>query len=224
MCFVVGHRGAPGYEPENTVRSFSKAVRLGVNYIEMDVRTTKDNNLVLMHDRNVVRTTNGKGLVRDLSLQEIRRLDAGKGEKVPLLSEVFELFANKTGIIVEVKEPGTEESILAEIDRYGVKSYFIVSFYHKIIHSIKKKHPAVKCGVIYSGEPVHPVNLAIDAGADLLVPNFSFVSTSLVEEAHSNGVLVQTWTVKRRDVEEMLLMKVDGIASDYPDIVLENIR
>ena len=92
----VGHRGARAYEPENTLRSFRKALELGVNAVELDVRRTKDGELVVIHDDKVDRTTNGRGLVNELTLEEIEKLDAGKGEKIPTLEEALEFLDKKS--------------------------------------------------------------------------------------------------------------------------------
>ena len=100
---IIAHRGASGYEPENTLRSFRKAIGLKSDAIELDVQLTKDNKLVVIHDETVNRTTNGKGKVKDLTLRELRKLDAGKGEKVPTLEEVFNLVKRKVKIHVELK-------------------------------------------------------------------------------------------------------------------------
>lgn len=221
--FVVGHRGAAGYEPENTARSFWRAIEMGVQYIETDVRETRDRELVLMHDPRVDRTTNGKGRVKDLTLAEIRGLDAGKGEKVPLLSEAIGFAkTKKVGLFVEIKEPGTEERIASALEGGGIgRNSVIVSFFHKSILAVKAAHPSLRCGVIFSGAPVRPLQLALDANAEILAPNFNYVSKQLVDESHDSGLLVQTWTVNnRQDAEAMIATGVDGIASDLPDIVL----
>ncbi|MEM3426627.1 MAG: glycerophosphodiester phosphodiesterase family protein, partial [Thermoproteota archaeon] len=97
----IGHRGARFYEPENTLRSFRKALELGVDAVELDVRRTRDGELVVIHDAEVDRTTNGKGLVRELTLEEIRRLDAGKGEKIPTLEEALDFLDGRVKILIE---------------------------------------------------------------------------------------------------------------------------
>jgi len=224
--FVVGHRGAAGTEPENTIRSFSHAVEMGVQYVELDVRRCKTGELVVMHDPAVDRRTNGRGLVSDLSLAEIRALDAGGGEKVPLFSEVVNLVKGKVGLFVEVKEPGTEEEIISSLDGGNLISQsFIISFYHKSIRALKDAHPSAKGGVIFSGEPVRPWQLALDAKADLILPNHNYATPELVEGAHKQGLLVQTWTVNTvEDLERVAEAGVDGVASDYPETILEHLR
>ena len=96
----IGHRGARAYAPENTLRSFARALELGVNAIEFDVRQTKDGQLIVMHDDKVDRTTTGKGLVKDLSLKEIKELDAGDGERVPAFGEALDFIGGKVDRIL----------------------------------------------------------------------------------------------------------------------------
>ncbi|RLG46262.1 MAG: glycerophosphodiester phosphodiesterase, partial [Thermoproteota archaeon] len=101
--FVVGHRGASAYEPENTVRSIRRAFEMGADAVEVDARVSKDGHVVIIHDETVDRTTNGTGLVSELSLEEIRALDAGKGEKIPTLQEVLEEIRGKGCLFLEIK-------------------------------------------------------------------------------------------------------------------------
>ena len=107
----IGHRGACGYEPENTLRSFKKALDLGVDTIELDVHKTKDEATVVIHDEKVDKTTNGTGFVADKSLEEIKKLDAGKGEKIPTLEEVLDLVNRKAQVNIELKGEGTARPV-----------------------------------------------------------------------------------------------------------------
>jgi glycerophosphoryl diester phosphodiesterase len=220
--FIVGHRGAAGTEPENTIRSFKCAGRMGVDYVELDVRRCKTRELVVMHDPTVDRTTNGKGVVRNLSISEIRSLDAGKGEKVPLLSEVVVLAKSNFNLFVEVKEPGTEEEILSMLRMSGLSKSFIISFFHNSIRDLKRVHPSLRCGVIFSEEPVRPWRLALDANANMISPNLAYTTSELVEGAHKHGLLVQVWPVNTlEDFARAIEAGVDGVAGDYPRLLLD---
>src|SRR4030066_1210555 len=108
----IGHRGARAYEPENTLRSFRKALEIGVDAIEFDVRKTRDNHLIVIHDADVKRTTNGKGLVADLTLKQIKELSTEKNEKIPTLEETLNFIDAKTKMLIELKETGYEQQIL----------------------------------------------------------------------------------------------------------------
>jgi glycerophosphoryl diester phosphodiesterase len=154
----IGHRGAAGYCPENTIASFKKALELGADYLELDIQMTKDGELVVIHDTTVNRTTNGKGRVKDLTLREIQSLDAGSwfhsnfaGEKIPALSEVFDEFAGKIGFLLELKKPSLypqmEERTADELKKrnlaFGDKQIIVQSFdcdslkrFHQLIPSI----------------------------------------------------------------------------------------
>lgn len=118
--WIVAHRGAKEVAPENTIAAFEAAAAFGANYVEIDVRPTRDGHLVLMHDATVDRTTNGKGAVRDLTLAEIRTLDAGKGEKVPTFLEAL-LWGKRRGVMIDVDhKDGAVEDIAREIRRTGM--------------------------------------------------------------------------------------------------------
>ncbi len=105
MAKIMGHRGAPADEPENTLRSFARALAVGVAAVELDVQLTKDGRLAVIHDETLDRTTNGRGRVKDFTLAELKRLDAGRGEPVPSLEEVFDLVQGKAHLVVELKQP-----------------------------------------------------------------------------------------------------------------------
>ena len=108
----VGHRGARAYEPENTLRSFKRAIELGVNAVELDIRRTKDGEVVVIHDAKVDKTKNGKGLVSELTLEEIKQLVTEKGERIPTLEEALDFLDKKVKILIELKETGFEKKVL----------------------------------------------------------------------------------------------------------------
>ncbi len=105
MPKIMGHRGAKAYEPENTLRSVRKALDLGVQAVEIDIHLSRDGRLIVIHDATVDRTTNGKGRVSDLSWKELRRLDAGLGEPLPVLEEVVALVRGRAHLFIELKDP-----------------------------------------------------------------------------------------------------------------------
>ncbi len=124
----VGHRGAKAYAPENTLASFSKAIEIGVDAVELDVRKTRDGELVVMHDADIKRTTNGKGLVSELTLAQIKAFSSG-GETVPTLGEALDFLGGKVKVVIELKEQGCEEQVLAEVRKRDIqKDVVITSF------------------------------------------------------------------------------------------------
>ena len=224
--FVVGHRGASGLEPENTLRSIGRAIDFGVDAVEVDVRKSKDGKLVIMHDPSVDRTTNGKGRVASLTLKDLKALDAGKGEKIPTLEEMMGAVRGKVGLFLEIKEPETTSDMVASVRAAGMESATtFVSFYHPALLRAKLLSPSLRCGAIFSCEPADLTKLAVDARAELMLPKIDYVSERMVKEAHQRSILVQPWVVNNPDeLEGLTKMGVDGVASDYPNLVIEALR
>lgn len=218
---IVAHRGASAYEPENTVRSFEKAFQLGADFVELDVRLSRDGWLVVIHDDAVDRTTNGSGLVRDLTLKELKVLDAGKGEKIPTLKEVLELFREtKHRFFIEVKEPGLEEKLLETIIGYEAQDKVVItSFYHTVLKKIREKRKDIKCGAIFACQPVNPEKLAIAAKASILLPKLQYVNAEMVNRAHKNNLNIIPWPINDKKDARKIDLDVDGIVTDKPDIL-----
>src|SRR5437588_11006923 len=145
-----GDRGNPAENPENTMRSFRSAIAIGCDLIECDVHLSADGRLVVIHDHTLDRTTNGSGLVRDHSAAELRKLDAGDGEKIPLLQEVVELALGKVGLVIEIKQvpplyPGLEEKLVNMLRQLGaVPECAVISFNHAAIHQLRKMEPGLQ--------------------------------------------------------------------------------
>ena len=216
----IGHRGARAYEPENTLRSFKKALEIGVNAVELDVRKTKDNQLVVIHDPDVKKTTNGKGLVNELTLKEIKEFSTEKGEKIPTLKEVLDFLGRKAKILIELEETGVEEKVLSIVHGNGLqKNVIIVSFIEDALRRIRELDKEVETGLIYVKHK-DPVKAALELKASYLVSFYKFTHTANVQKAHENGLKVIVWTVNEpEEVAEYAKKGVDGIASDKPDIL-----
>ena len=215
----IGHRGARAYEPENTLRSFNKALEIGVDAIELDVRKTRDNQLVVIHDADVKRTTNGKGLVADLTLKEIKQFSTDKSEKIPTLEEALDFIGNKAKILIELKEPDTEEKVLNAVCAKKLeKNVIIVSFLEPALQKTRELNKTIETGLIYAKHP-NPVKAALELKANYLLPLYRFTHTANVEKAHENGLKVIVWTINtKEEAEEYKKKGVDGIATDKPDI------
>ena len=146
----IGHRGARAYEPENTLRSFKKALEIGVDAVELDVRKTKDNQLVVIHDADVKRTTDGKGLVGELTLKKIKEFSAEKGEKIPTLKESLDFLDKKVKILIELKEADVEKQVLTAVRENGLqKNVILVSFIDEVLQKIREMDKEVEIGLIY---------------------------------------------------------------------------
>ena len=216
----IGHRGARAYEPENTLSSFKKAVEMGVDAVELDVRKTKDRQLVVIHDADVKKTTDGKGLVSELTLKEIKEFSAEKGEKIPTLKEALDFLDNKVKILIELKETDVEKQVLAVVRENGLqKNVIIVSFMEEALGKVRKLDKEVETGLIYVKHK-NPIKAALDLEASYLLPLYRFTHTANVKKAHENGLKVIVWTInKPEEVIEYVKKGVDGIASDKPDIL-----
>jgi glycerophosphoryl diester phosphodiesterase len=216
----VGHRGARAYEPENTLSSFKRALELGVDAVELDVRKTLDNELVVIHNANVNKTTNGSGVVNELTLEEIEGLVIEKNEHVPTLEEVLDAVANRVKVLVELKETGTEEQVVNLIRRKGlVENVIIISFHEDILRKVRQLSDELATGLIYVRHK-NPIQAALDLNAEYLLPLYRFTNSANVKTAHEAGLKVIVWTINNKeDVEEYKKKGVDGIASDKPDIL-----
>ena len=219
----IGHRGARAYEPENTLRSFGKAIELGVDAVELDVRETKDGKVVVIHDAKVDKTTNGKGSVSDLTLDEIKRLVTEKDEKVPTLEEALDFLDRKVKILIELKETGFEEEVLRQIRERGLeKNVVIVSFIEEALRKVREMDKEVETGLIYVRHK-NSIKAALDLRASYLLPLYRFAHTANVKKAHENGLKVIVWTInKPEEVPQYIKKGVDGITSDRPDILLHD--
>lgn len=218
----IGHRGARVYEPENTLLSFKKALEIGVDAVEFDVRKTKDDQLVMIHDANVKRTTDGEGVVSELTLEEIKGFSADKGEKIPTLKETLDFLDKKVKIVIELKEEGVEEKVLEAVREKGLqKNVVIVSFIDEALQKVRDLDEDVETGLIYVKHK-NPVKAALDLGASYLLPLYRFTHTANVKKTHDNGLKIIVWTInKPEEVVEYAKKGVDGIASDKPDILLK---
>ena len=196
-----GHRGNPAEHPENTMRSFRSAIAVGCDLIECDVHLSSDGRLVVIHDHTLDRTTNGTGLVKDHTAAELRKLDAGQGEKIPLLQEVVELALGKVGLVIEIKQlpylyPGLEEKLLNMLRQLGaVAECAVVSFNHAAIHDLRKLEPKLQLGILEGARPMHPADLLREAGADVYSPHWGATDPEVVKEIHAAGGAVGVWPV-----------------------------
>jgi glycerophosphoryl diester phosphodiesterase len=216
----IGHRGARAYEPENTIRSFKKALELGVDAIEFDIRKTRDSHLVVIHDADVKRTTNGKGLVADLTLNEIKHLSTEGNEKIPTFEEALDFIDGKARILVELKEHDLEEQTVKVVhEKKLAERAVIISFLEGVLQRVRELDKDIQTGLIYAKHP-HPEITALDLKVNYLISLYRFTHTANVEKAHKSGLKIIVWTINtREEAEEYKKEGVDGIASDKPDVL-----
>jgi len=226
MAKIMGHRGAPADEPENTLRSFARALAVGVAAVELDVHLTKDGRLAVIHDETLDRTTNGRGPVQDFTLAELKKLDAGRGEPVPSLEEVFDLVQGKAHLVVELKKPEAARALLNFFQaRRAFEFATIISFWHPAVKALKQTEPRLSTGVLMVGCPVDPVGLARAADADALILQYAYVTPELVAAAHNHSLLVYVWNIDdTKTLKPYLTMNLDGIGSNRPGVLIEYLK
>jgi glycerophosphoryl diester phosphodiesterase len=196
-----GHRGNPAQHPENTMRSFRSAIEAGCDLIECDVHLSSDGRLVVIHDHTLERTTNGTGLVGEHSAAELRRLDAGLGERIPLLQEVVELAIGKVGLVIETKQmpiqyPGLEDKLVAMLRQLGaVADCAVISFHHPSIRVLRDMEPTLQLGILEGARPIDPARLLKESRADVYSPHWGATDPQVVKEIHAAGGAVAVWPV-----------------------------
>ena len=228
MIKKIGHRGAMGYAPENTLLSFEKAIELNVNMIELDVHRCKSGEVVVIHDDSADRTTNGTGPVKQKTLEELETLDAGGGEHIPTLAEVLDLAEGRVRVNIELKGEGTAGPVSEMIDTcirdssWEYDDFLISSFSRTELAAFRGCNPDVPVGVlladIVADRTPSLYEFTREIKAVSVHPPYRRVNKSFVAEFHEHGLLVYVWTVNDPDaIARMKQAGVDGIISNYPD-------
>lgn len=235
MCMPIriGHRGAAGTHPENTMSAFRQAVAVGAQGIELDVHLTADRQVVVIHDPFLDRTTDTEARVGDLTLAQIQQVDAGawkgepfKGERVPSLVDVFQWAPPGLQLYVELKGgssvyPGIEELLLELIDAHGVRDRVqFSSFDHDGLSRLRELDSTIPIGMLYNwlDDNDDPVAKALAHKFSALHPSHKLVTPELVAKAHAAGLTVIAWAPNEpADIARMKECGVDGIMSDYPE-------
>lgn len=225
QLFCFGHRGARGHEPENTVRSVRKALELGAGGIEVDVYFA-DGQLVVIHDDTLERTTNGHGRVMENRFGYLRSLDAGSGEKIPTLAEIFDAVDRRAVINVELKGRHTAAPVAALIGEYvkdrgwSFDDFLVSSFDHVRIREAKELCPKIRIGALIEKTPHSLAQFAEALGAWSLHASKRCVTPALVADAHRRGLKVFVFTINQPgEIARMKTLGVDGVFSDFPERV-----
>jgi glycerophosphoryl diester phosphodiesterase len=240
---ITGHRGAAGYAPENTLASFKKALALNVDRIELDIHQSKDGMIVVIHDESVDRTSDGNGLISELSFDEIRKLDVGssfskefKGEKIPSLEEVIQLINGQCDLLIEFKNgndhyPGIEEKVIALIHKYDAVDWCIVhSFNTKVLIRINQKIPALRLHKLFIIQlRFTPLYYSLelenyDPKDYPFIEEYSFHqffgNQNIINKLHQMGKKVNIWTLDDpKRMQAYRNLGIDGIITDYPDLI-----
>jgi glycerophosphoryl diester phosphodiesterase len=215
---TIGHRGVMGVEPENTLRSFVAADRAGLDVIELDLHLSKDGALVVMHDADVDRTTDGTGPIADKTLAELRALDAGRGERIPTFEEVLD--AVRAPLQAEIKDTAAARA-LAEVMRRRdlVGRVEVLSFHDEAVAEIARLVPGVRTALVASRYGLDVVDRAVAVGASTLVLNIRRLTLEVVEHARKANLRIIGWVVNTQDHLRLVrALQLDGATTDYPDI------
>jgi glycerophosphoryl diester phosphodiesterase len=232
---VIAHRGASAYEPENTLRAFDLAIRQGAQMIELDLHVTCDNHVVVIHDPTLNHTTNLRGCVDRLSLAEIKRADAGKGERVPTLDETLDLTLGKVGLYLEIKDRRAALPTLRIIRARQCQSQvMLASFDIELMRRLGEEVRDIELGLILGNATFNPMVRWREAFPWLalrrvkhhvLCMQVELCYGYLASRAKANGKKLYVWTADRENqFARMISIGVDGIVTNTPDRLIAYIK
>ncbi|MFI1561702.1 glycerophosphodiester phosphodiesterase [Streptomyces sp. NPDC020490] len=215
---TIGHRGVMGVEPENTLRSFVAAEQAGLDVIELDLHLSKDGALVVMHDTDVDRTTDASGPIAGKTLAELRLLDAGRGERVPVLEEVLDAVA--APLQAEIKDVRAARALAqVMLDRDLVPRVEVSSFHDEAVAEIARLVPGVRTALIGSRYHTDIVDRAVEAGASTVCLNIRRLTLEIVEAARKADLRIIGWVVNTQDHLRLArALGLDGVTTDFPEI------
>lgn len=213
----IGHRGAKGYEPENTLISFQKAIDLKVDGLELDVHLSLDDKIIVIHDESIDRTTKGKGFVNEFSALELGKYG------IPKLIEVLDLVDRRCFVNIELKGIGTSKPVVELIANYILEKnwkyndFLVSSFDWKMLEEVRLLSPKIRIGILTEGSIDEALAFAKKTKAFSINPNYSFLSRENVALMQEKGFEVYPWTVNStEDIQKIKSFNVNGIISDFP--------
>ena len=217
MFLKIGHRGARAYEIENTLESYKKAIEMGANAIELDVRQSRDGNLMVIHDDNLKKVFGKDVHVAEATLEKLKELT---GNRIPTFEEALRAIdGNVEKILVELKEVGFEKNVIDSIKKENLNGrVIIVSFHEQALLNVRKLDRTIQTGLIYVRHK-NPIDAALNLKAQYLVSLYRFTHAKNIEDAHNHNLKVIVWTINNKEeIKKYKAKGVDGIASDKPDI------
>lgn len=226
---IFGHRGACGYEPENTISSFKKALEIGVDGIELDVHVCATGELVVIHDDTVDRTTNDHGYVADMSFKQLAELLVERNERISTLAEIINFIDRRVPINIELKGSGAARPVADLLHLYfkrgwSYDNFIVSSFNFAELEVFKQFCSMVKTGALFEKDDQNNDKIGILAkgcGANFIGIEVAMVTKKLVDSLHKEGFLVFAWTINdKKTAEEMRKLRLDGIFSNCPDKVV----
>lgn len=235
----IAHRGASGYEPENTLSAFEKAIELGADMVELDIHLCKTGEAIVMHDETVNRTTNGHGRISSKSLEEIKELTINSKEEIPTLQQVIDITKGRCGLDIEVKDKKAAERVIELIQKNRIQDSVIVSSsYLKPLKTIKKHHSDTPTALIFYSAKSNLKNLLIQVTSLQLLPitqlviiyrawrtksqwihlKYPIAQKNFIKLLHKLNYKVAVWVINsHRQINKMKQKGVDAIISNYPD-------
>lgn len=212
---IIAHKGASVYNPSDAVSAIEKALEVGVDGVEVDLRMTKDGHIVVIHDKRVKRGTKP---IREITFSQVKQLAGSKA--VLTLEEVCELFANNTILMLDIKETGFEEQLVGRIEDFNIANGVIAcGTLHRSLLKIKELNSGITIASSYTMASPETVEDAYLLGFDIYNPCYLNLKREIVDQAHKLGMKVTTWIVDNpTDMRKVLNMRVDGLITDYPHI------
>jgi len=221
----IAHRGASALEPENTLRAVERSMELGADMIEVDVSAmSKDGHLIVIHDKTVDRTTNGRGYVFDMSLEELKGLDAGRGEKIPTLQEVIGAVRGRAKLLIDLKHPFSsviERELVDVVQQERMnEDTVITSSEGTVLMRLKAINPKLKVALLVNGPVDDPEELALKFRADILhLGSPIWANMKVVRNAHSKRLSVFVGNPSSvKEIGQLIKLGVDGITTDDPTL------
>lgn len=236
MIHNIAHRGASAYEPENTLRAFERAIQMGATMLELDIHLSRDGYPIVIHDAEVSRTTNCKGQVSDMTLKQIRELDAGKGERVPTLTEVIDLARDRAKLYIELKGQRTPVPVVDALSSMAFMNQVIISsFYPWLIQKIKFLNPKIRTSLLIRSEDQEAdfVEWALAVAADYVHPAWEneiptpsrLLTPDMLINIRRQGLGLVIWQEDRpSELQELVKLGPDGICTNTPDVLAAILR
>lgn len=219
MILRIGHRGASGHAPENTLAAIKRGIALHAHLVEVDVRTTSDGQLVLLHDATLDRTTNGHGPIAQHLWIDVQQLTGRDRQPLPLLADALRTASDRIGVMIEIKTEGIAKQICRTVQEVQFNGPVIyASFFHDELLTVRREEPQAQTMALIEAVPINRTAFATDAQATHAGVVFETLTTSFLKALHDRSLRVFTYTVNEpADIQTAKAMGVDGIISDYPE-------
>ena len=220
----IGHRGAKGYEPENTFVSFQKALDMQVDGIELDVHLSSDSEIIVIHDETIDRTTNGKGFVNTLSLLELSAIRIDGKYEIPTLKEVFDLVNQDCFINIELKSYEATDKVVSLVEKYVTKKgwkydrFLVSSFDWNALQQVAFLNNKIPIGVLTETDLDLALAFAKFIQAKSIHPHFHLLTKENTAQMQGQGLQVFPWTINElEDIQKIKTFNVNGIITDFPN-------